>query len=259
MKKICTLIKLYNVPEENLKKSIEFILKNEFSELDVQIKKISFSEENLAEIHVEGEDEEIVANFIHNQYGAEYNISEIVENKSYFGRIRKTESVNFGLFIDMGVYISEERIDALYPLYEIRKQLVKNRKISLKKIVHSFGFIENLPLIFEVTEKRVIGRKLRVKLTKESLDWLLKPFEEENEALIITGATTKMIKDALKKTNHSQDIEIIERIGFLEHRLICKKNTRADGIIPEIGYLLGEAKIAAQSPGRLKRLLSTNQ
>jgi len=31
MKKICTLIKLYNVPEENLKKSIEFILKNEFS------------------------------------------------------------------------------------------------------------------------------------------------------------------------------------------------------------------------------------
>ncbi|MHA1203601.1 MAG: DUF2110 family protein [Candidatus Heimdallarchaeaceae archaeon] len=259
MKKIRTLIKLYNVPGENLKKSIEFILKNEFRELDIQIRKIVFSTENLAEIHIDGEDEEIVANFIRNQYGAEYNISEIIENKSYFGRIRKTDSVNFGLFVDIGAYMGEKKIDALYPLYEVRKQLVENRKIPLKKIIHSFGFIENLPLMFEVTEKQVIGRKLRVKLTKESLEWLLKPFEEENEALIITGATTKMIKDSLKKTNHSQDIEVIERIGFLEHRLICKKNTRAEGIIPEIGYLLKEAKIAVQSPKRLKQLLSTSK
>ena len=52
----------------------------------------------------------------------------------------------------------------------------------------------------------------------------------------------------------AEDIEIIERIGLLEYRLICKKGTRADGLIPELGPHLGRTKIGAQVPKRVLEL-----
>ena len=67
--------------------------------------------------------------------------------------------------------------------------------------------------------------------------------------------TRNAIKNALISSNHTEDIDEIERIGLLEYRLICKRGTRAEGLIPEIGYLLGRAKIGAQVYSRVKELV----
>ena len=259
MDRVLTLIKTYNVARHSSEKALKFILERELRELNVKITEISFTKEGYTEIVLQGEDEIIAQNYIRENYGTKRSIADINEGDILYGRFTDTEQVNFGLFIDVGVESSTKNIDALYPLFEIRNQLAKGEKAPLKQIVKAYGIIENLPMFFEVTEKQIIGSKLRVKISEETLEWFKEPMKDNKESLIITGATRRMLKQALIQTNHFEDIEVMERIGLLEYRLVCKKGTRADGLIPEIGHLLGNAKIGAQVPKRLKEILKNSE
>jgi hypothetical protein len=42
----------------------------------------------------------------------------------------------------------------------------------------------------------------------------------------------------LKRSGHIRDIYAIERLGILEHSIVCKHGTDAPGLIPIIGPLL---------------------
>lgn len=254
MQKVITLEKTYNVAKHSSEKAFTFILAKEFENLDVEIKGINFTKERYAEVILEGEDEEIAKNIIIKNYGTPRSIGDLQEGDVIYGRFREVGEVKFGLFIDCGIKSTTQSIDALYPLYEMREQLVQGKKVSLVNMVRAYGFIDNLPMFFEVVKKQVLGSKVWVKLSVESLDWLNSALKERKEALIICGTTRNKIKQALIKSNHTEDIEVIERIGLLEYRLICKRGTRADGLIPELGYLLGRAKIGAQVPNRVKEL-----
>jgi len=44
-----------------------------------------------------------------------------------------------------------------------------------------------------------------------------------------------MIDQALRTTRHTDDIFEIEQLGYLEHSLVCKRSTRASGILAAIG------------------------
>lgn len=254
MQKVITLEKTYNVAKHSSEKAFTFILAKEFENLDVEIKGINFTKERYAEVILEGEDEEIAKNIIIKNYGTPRSIGDLQEGDVIYGRFREVGEVKFGLFIDCGIKSTTQSIDALYPLYEMREQLVQGKKVSLVNMVRAYGFIDNLPMFFEVVKKQVLGSKVWVKLSVESLDWLNSALNEKKEALIICGTTRNKIKQALIKSNHTEDIEVIERVGLLEYRLICKRGTRADGLIPELGYLLGRAKIGAQVPNRVKEL-----
>ena len=252
---VTVLEKTYNVARHSSIKAFSYILAEELKGLNVEIKEITFNKEKYAEITLEGEDEEVAKNLIIKNYGTKRSIGEIEVGEEIYGRFKDVGGVKFGFFVDGGIFSTTQKIDALYPLFELREQLVGGKKASLINIMRAYGFVENLPLFFEITEKQVIGSKVRVKLTDKSLKWIAKPSKEKKDALIVCGTTRRAIKNALISSNHSEDIEEIERIGLLEYRLICKKGTRAEGLIPEIGYLLGRAKIGAQVYSRVKELL----
>ncbi len=255
MLKVVILEKTYNVARHSSIKALTFILTEELKNLEVEIKEITFNKKKYAEITLDGEDEQVAKNLLIKNYGAKRSISDIKLGDEIYGRCKDVGGVKFGFFIDGGILSTTEEIDALYPLFELREQLADGKKISLVNIMRAYGFTENLPLFFEVTKRHVIGSKVWVKLTEKSLNWLTKPSKEKKDALIICGITRRAIKNALITSNHTEDIEEVERIGLLEYRLVCKRGTRAEGIIPEIGYLLGRAKIGAQVYSRVKELL----
>lgn len=254
MLKVVTLEKTYNVAKYSSEKAFTYILEREFEDLDVKIIEISFTKEKYAEVALEGEDEEIAKNILIRNYGTPRSIGDLEEGDVIYGRLRKVGEVKFGLFVDCGIKSTTQNIDALYPLFEMRKQLVEGKKVPLMNMVMAYGFIDNLPMYFEVVKRQVLGSKVWVKLSNESLKWLNNYLREKKESLIICGTTRRMIKNSLVSSNHTEDIELIERIGLLEYRLICKRGTRADGLIPELGHLLGRAKIGAQVPSRVEEL-----
>ncbi len=252
---ITVLERTYNVARHSSIKAFTFILEEELKGLDVEIKEITFNKEKYAEITLEGEDEQVAMNLLIKNYGTQRSIGDIKIGDEIYGRCKDVGGVKFGFFVDAGVFSTTEKIDALYPLFELREQLAGGKKSSLINIMRAYGFTENLPLYFEVVKRQIIGSKVWVKLSEESLKWIKKPSKEKKDALIICGVTRRAIKNALITSNHTEDVEEVERIGLLEYRLVCKRGTRAEGLIPEIGYLLGRAKIGAQVYTRIKELI----
>ncbi|TFG10707.1 DUF2110 family protein [Candidatus Heimdallarchaeota archaeon] len=252
---VSVLEKTYNVARHSSIKAFTYILTEELKGLDVEIIEVTFNKDKCAEITIDGEDELVAKNLLIKNYGTQRSIGNIQEGDEIYGRCKDVGGVKFGFFIDAGITSTTEKIDALYPLFELREQLAKGNKTPLMEIMRAYGITENLPLFFEITKRRVIGSKVWVRLTEKSLNWIAKPAREKKDALIVCGTTRRAIKNALITSNHTEDIEEVERIGLLEYRLICKRGTRAEGIIPEIGYLLGRAKIGAQVYSRVKELL----
>jgi len=252
---VTILEKSYIVHKHSSAKALKYILESEFKDLDVEITNITFSKKRHAEVSLEGEDETIAKNFLISKFGTLRSIADLEVGDKIYGRFKEVGGVKFGLFVDGGVFSSTKEIDALYPLFEMREQLSEGYKSSLINMIKAYGIVDNLPMFFEITKKQVIGSKVWLKLTEESLQWLKEPLLKKRDALIICGTTRRTIKKALLETNHAEDIEVIERIGLLEYRLICKKGTRADGLVPEIGYYFGRAKIGAQVSRRIDNLL----
>ncbi|NPD87081.1 MAG: DUF2110 family protein [Asgard group archaeon] len=248
------LEKTYNVAKHSSAKALDYILSEELENLDVEIVKIEFNKEKYAEITLDGNDEVMAKNFLINNHGSKRSISTINVGDQILGRFKDVGGVKFGSFVDAGLETSKQNIDALYPLFAMREQLADGNKVPLMNILRAFGIVENLPMFFEITKREILGGKIWVELTEQSLDWIFDSLEREKEALILCGTTRRMIKQALIRTEHVEDIEIIERIGLLEYRLVCKKGTRADGLIPELGPHLGRTKIGAQVPKRVLEL-----
>ncbi len=249
------LEKTYIVARYSSVKSLKSLLKKELEQLDIKILNIDFEKDRYAMIKFEGPDEIFAKNYLIERHGTQRNIEEIEIGDKVFGRFIDVGKVNFGFFVDIGIETSTKGIEALYPLFELRNQLFQGKGIALQKIVTAYGIVENLPMFFEITKKQVIGSKIWVKLSEESLQWLESPIKEKKEALIVCGSSRRAIKQALIQTGHFEDIVEIDQCGLLEYRLICKKGTIAEGIIPEIGGFLGRAKIGVQIPKRVRNLV----
>ena len=71
------------------------------------------------------------------------------------------------------------------------------------------------------------------------------------DRVTVNGATRSEIKYSIKKTGHSRDIYGIERLGLLEHDIVCRENTDGPGIVAsigpflhsEIGVVIGDARL----------------
>lgn len=74
--------------------------------------------------------------------------------------------------------------------------------------------------------------------TKEQEDvwWTWK--KSISDRVIVNSVTRSQLKAAIKKTGHERDIYGIERIGLMEHAVVCRENTDGPGIVSEIGPLL---------------------
>ena len=55
---------------------------------------------------------------------------------------------------------------------------------------------------------------------------------------MVFGANREMIDNALRVTKHTDDIYDFQKLGTFEHALVCKRSTRASGIISAIGPIL---------------------
>ncbi len=64
------------------------------------------------------------------------------------------------------------------------------------------------------------------------------------DRLIVLGASSSEIMEAVRRRRVSRDIVETESLGVLEHAVVCKLGTDAVGLIPKIGGRLPHASFA---------------
>jgi hypothetical protein len=215
MKIIVLLLHIYGNRERAIR-SIEAVVNNELKDLDA-IAHVSATENEWAYVDITGEDEEFSANFLLSRYGSP--VEKVDSGNVYRGYIQSIGDdsivVNVGTVVDIS-------LEDLKPL----------GMGQVRQIASRFGIISNLPVSVEITGKK------KARFTKEQVDLFWRWKKSGTDRVIANAVTRSELKAAIKKTGHARDIYGIERIGVMEHAIVCRENTDGPGIVAEIGPLL---------------------
>jgi hypothetical protein len=99
------------------------------------------------------------------------------------------------------------------------------------QVASRFGLIRCLPL-----ELRLVDEN-EAELTKNQIDTLWR-WKKGTDRINVNNATRAQIHAVLKRSGHARDVYAIERLGILEHSIVCKQGTDAPGLVPIIGPFL---------------------
>ncbi|AAM04871.1 TPA: DUF2110 family protein [Methanosarcina acetivorans] len=219
MEKVVTLQHIYGKKRDRMAELLKSLVENELKELEVKVE-VSITTENWAEFTLEGEDEEVSANLLKSRYGSPANKAEL--GKVYLGFLQAFTEDAFMVNIGIPVNIEAEELKAL-------------GSGKPKQLASRFGMIPHLPVEVEVIEA---NKEIKARFTKKQLDLWWGWKKASTDRVIINAATRSEIKSAVKKTGHGRDIYEIERLGLLEHAVVCREKTDGPGIVAAIGPLL---------------------
>ncbi len=253
MKKLKLLTKIYS-SKKQVFSHIQREIDEQIKDLNVTITSIVLDDEGFVTIALEGDDEIAASNYIASLFGESKKLGEVKEGDIVKGYICSSGKVGFGIFVDIGIK-HPYQIDVLIPLFILRKQLVDDKKIPVRKLIDLFGLIDNFP-VEVILEKVSIGtKKIEGRLSDKQAETYQRWVEDGLEKLFILGTSKETVQDVLKDTKHAHDIIDIETVGWMENVLTCKFNTNAKGLIPRIGRILPRAKFEIFSPAKINKAL----
>ncbi len=216
-------------------------LRSLLGELEVEWK-LSAVKKNWVKISLSGEDEEVSANLVRNEFGeVPYTLKNVEEGKRYRGRFIDLGKVGYGAYVDIGVFRPSPK-DALIPLYYLKEQF---GDIPVRQMIRKFGWVDNLPVEVEVVDVQFGAREVEVVFTESQLKRIESWIGDGLDKLFVVGTVSEKIEEALVKTGHGRDVKRMEELGLMETLLILKKGTQAPGIIKEIGPHLPGAVFGA--------------
>ncbi len=231
MIKVVTLQHIYGKNRERMIDLLKPLVENELKDLEVKID-ISVTPENWVEFSLEGEDEEVSANFLVSRYGTPARKAEA--GKTYMGFLQAFAEDAFVVNIGIPVMVEAEELKAL-------------GSGKPKQLASRFGLIPHLPVEIEVFEA---NKTIKARFSKKQLDLWWNWKKAGTDRVVVNAATRSEIKSAIKRTGHGRDIYEIERLGLLEHAIVCQEKTDGPGIVAaigprlksELGVVIGDAR-----------------
>ncbi|NJE85292.1 DUF2110 family protein [Thermococcus sp. CX2] len=239
MQEVVILEKVYGDRSGFLK--LDKKLKSLLGDLEVEWK-LSAVKKQWVKVSLNGEDEEISANLVREEFGeVPYRLSAVKEGEVYRGRFIDLGKVGYGAYVDMGIFSPKPK-DALLPLYYLKETF---GEMPVREMIRKFGWVDNLPIEVVVTTVEFGAREVEVAFTDAQLKRIKSWLSDGHDKLFVTGTISENVEKALITTGHGRDVKRIEELGLMETLLILKKGTQAPGIIKEIGPHLRGAVIGA--------------
>jgi len=245
--------KIYGPQKELALHSISSSIKKEISELQVKMISVDITEKGWIQLVLDGEDAEAAKNFLYSKYGSVYGLDDLYHGLMFRGKLVEPMKFGYGLYVDIGLNSSSK--DAFIPLYVLRKQLVNNVRKPLRQIIDRFALIENFPLEVKIMNVNQGTHEIDAELSVNQLSMFKKWMSTASDRIVICGSTRQQARKAIIKSGHLQDILSIERLGLLEHAVVCKYGSEAPGIISEIGKFLPKVPMKGFLPKSIKAFM----
>ena len=236
-------------------KTAESQIQSSCEGLKAAIKVVEVTNRGWIRIDVSGEDEVAAMNLLRKEFGtAPVYSKNVKEGGVYDGKIVFSGRSSTQVLVDVGAFLPAS-IDAALPLQHLQAQLVDGKKLTLKRITRLFCFLDNFPmeiLIKHIDEKR---KSFVAELSEKQISLISQWSSSNLDRLVVLGAFPRAVENAAKAIGHSRDLVEIERLGMLEHAIICKLGTSAVGLIPKLGKLIPNAVFGVFSPKEILRFL----
>ncbi|MEI7826388.1 MAG: DUF2110 family protein [Euryarchaeota archaeon] len=194
-------------------RSFEAILHNDLSGLHVAH---SLKLTKWISVTLSGPDEEFAAGLLAKKYGELHEVQRGDIIRAWLMEVN-----------DEGVTLDACCKRVLVPVSRL-KPLGRG---TAPQVASRFGLIQCMPLEVRIVEEN------DAEFTKNQIDTLWR-WKKGTDRINVNNATRAQIHAVLKRSGHARDVYAIERLGILEHSIVCKQGTDAPGLIPRIGPFL---------------------
>ena len=223
------------------------------SGLEVKVMVVGVNPRGWIQLEVDGEDEEVAVRLLEREVGlAPITLQQAWTHPTLKGKVSSVE--RGGLLVDVGI-IHPTPTDAYIPLQRLRAQAADGAPTPIHEIVDTYCLHANVPVEVRLIERRGEDGRIEAEFSDTQIgifhDWAASHLDR----LVILGATHHSIKRALKASKHWRDVIRVERLGLLEHAVLCKLGTDAEGLIPELGPHLPHATLLPFKPDKAYKLL----
>lgn len=237
-----------------LSKSLRDTISSIADGIEIDIIETYFEDNETFMINCEYDSEEnlrYLTKLLHRTYGRSHVKSEVNVGDVSLGRLVNPGGVGFGIFVDIGI---RPKQDALLSLIELRNNLTNSKKVATRKIVDLFGFVDSLPVECKVnsidSKNDRINLSLSEKFSNTQEEWR----ESGLQRLIITKYMNFNIEALLNKIGITKYIEEMELVDPLTTIIVCKRRTRASGLLPILGPKLGSSPVGIFHPDKISLL-----
>jgi len=251
---VILLEKAYGPNKDAAIKAFKHIISRLLKDLNVKIVKLERAEKNWIKVILNGEDAEAAKNYLAKEFYTTTLINQLKKGDIIKGKLVDVEEYGYGVYVDIGILDPRPK-DALIPLYVLRKQLAKGYIVSTRQIVKKYAFMNNLPMEVKIRDVDERFETIEAELSKNQVKKYEEWIKHGLDRIFVCGATRQMIRKAIIRSGHLRDILSIERLGLLEHAIVCKPSTTAQGLIAEIGKYLPKIPMKAFKAKEIKKWL----
>jgi hypothetical protein len=222
--------------------------------LDVEIRVVGQTEKGWTKVRVEGSDEVVATNYICRVFGIAIDVIDLLKVPATLtGSVIDAGKVGFGLYVDVGIS-KPKYVDVFIPLRKLRCQLADGAKLSARKIIQTYGILDNFPLSVRIIRVDIKNNKVEGELSDLQISAFRSWFSDGLDRVFVFGVPLGEIEETVNRLNLIRDIVKIESFGLFEQALVCKLGTTAPGIIRRLGDSLREVPLHAFSPNKIRAL-----
>lgn len=208
-------VKVYGDARDDAVRSLHGLIDNDLGDLVVTYD-IGIRHDGFPSITIEGEDAVVARNVLRERWG---EISESFESgETYRGTL--TAWSDDGFVLDAGEDI------------EIPSDHLGLGQGSPEQVATRFGLVHHMPLRFTYSDPPALADVERDRL----FDWQRGPGRVNANTV-----TRSQLRATINRAGHADDVVRIDRIGLLEHSVVCTDDTDPPGLLASIGrFLPGE-------------------
>lgn len=225
--------------------------------LKVRIKVVGKTDRGWIQIDVTGEDSAVALRFLDQEIGlAPASLDKLKKFSVVRGRVISASKSKNELQVDIGVFYPKI-CDATVSLQRLQAQLADGKKLLMKKLIELYCLYDNTPLKVKLASNVDAKRgKIEAELSEAQLFQFTHWISVFLDRLIVLGAQFSDIEHAIRVSKHARDMVKIERLGFLEHTVLCKLGTDAVGLVPRLGRFLPTATLIPFCPRNIEKLVN---
>jgi len=206
--------------------------------------------QRFTKLRLKGKDAQIARIFLAKLFGTRRLLTSLKKEEEYSGRVVSIS--NDEILVDIGIsdqnFLVSIQLRAF--LSKILGKIKKANSGNFGILMRYLGIAKYFPLTVKIKQdvKKSNLRKIEGDIGERTVRLFNRWCKQGLERVIVYGATRSQVERALRKSKCIGCIITVERIGFLEHAIVCKKKTLAMEIIKKIGPFLWGVKLLPFSP-----------
>ena len=241
------------IPEYSLRKAFKAYIENLVEGIDVYVIDARKIDDRFVLIELDGEDAGVAKRYLEKVFGQRLSLSEVLVGQEYGGRVISIHghivAIDIGLEENLLVRVDVSRF--LSKLLRKPPDLITSK---MRHLIRLLGIGKYMPVAVRVLSMQ--NRHIEGNFGRRTRNMFREWLNDRRDRVVVLGTLRAPLDKILKKTKLFKKIVRVDRLGFLEHAIVCRFGVFADEIA-DILRKNGFTGVATFMPRKLRKIVES--